>query len=1047
MSQHKFINEVLQAFRKIQREIYISTVEHDFRPRLADYFCEKVLAYEKIDIRYERGRTDLTLIDGDRNRSVIIETKRPNEDLDEERWHNQAFSYADPTTLFVVLTNGFRFLLYEIRRNEKELIVDINFRDILEDKKFSNENLSSLEVEKILRLSKISKNEIDNEQKYSNFNEYYGLIDISENDGFELLISQLDHIINNLLKQFAFNSFDEYYTRYQELQRSLRDLEDDEQSNSKENKSEVINARLIIQNRFKRFSSFSGYYEWRVLSGYKDENELKEDEREADYHKTKEIFCKESIYVLLNRLIFIRICEDKNLLKKRISDGGIEQFRSILEEDVIDNSDQIFKQIVFSSYSSARKIYSHIFDKGSPLDWYENGDGELNRVMNKILWILNRFNFSNINSDILGKIYEKYLPLEERKQLGEFYTPDSVIEYILDTIGYIPTNSIEDKKIIDPSCGSGGFLVKAIRRLIERWAIKFGKTTSEEIASMSNWTKVLERLEPKECEKIINSIISNIYGFDLNPFAVHITEMNILFQIVDLFQKAKSEGNASKFELKDFKIYQTDSLVKPEMQYDLFKFSGPTSVLLYDKAEIEKIKNTKFDFVVGNPPWLGSLKIKKLDKKLHEPYLTAQGKYDIYVLFIELGINMLSQNGKLGYIIQNRFLKASYAKTTRNFILKNTHIKQIINFLDGRIFKNAINYPAIISLQKVKDEENFFYLEYLGESRLSTDPFDELRDITLTKSQIKSERFGIVIQDQKNLTDDSWILITDKGIGVMNKIKSYRKLKDFCGNNIIQGVTIGFKGSDKVYYINKSRLPDFEGEERVLKNVIRGKNIKKFSFVSSNSLLIYPYDSKGTPIDIMTYPRIKRHLDPFKGKLLTRVLDGKTISEWNMKWFELWRKRDPSKFEKKKIICPRISKINKFALDEGGHYVSDSVVCMLIEEEYTKYTDLILAILNSKLTLWYIQKTSNLVQDKYYSYSEDYIKNIPIKIPSDSVEEVIFHRIRDNVKHIRENQENIMTGEMEVLYAEIDNHVFDLFGVDKLEREMIEKEVSVQLLQ
>ena len=71
---------------------------------------------------------------------------------------------------------------------------------------------------------------------------------------------------------------------------------------------------------------------------------------------------------------------------------------------------------------------------------------ELNRVVGRILKRFNNFDFNTVNRDILGRVYEDYLPKEERKRLGEYYTPLEVVKYILDAVGYTENDEIEGKK-------------------------------------------------------------------------------------------------------------------------------------------------------------------------------------------------------------------------------------------------------------------------------------------------------------------------------------------------------------------------------------------------------------------------------------------------------------------------------------------------------------------------------------------------------------------------------------------------------------------------
>ncbi len=227
---------------------------------------------------------------------------------------------------------------------------------------------------------------------------------------------------------------------------------------------------------------------------------------------------------------------------------------------------------LLSIKQKAQQIYSPIFSNNI-FDWYRPGDLLLREVTNTF----NKYDFSQIDRDILGKLYEQFITREERRRLGQFYTPESVVDYILDQTGY--TNNIEDKKIIDISCGSGGFTTRAANRLINKL-----KNNNDKIS-------------------IVEKVINNIYGLDINPFACYLAETNILIQLLDLIIEAKHEN--PKYKVPKIKIFQTNTIETP-------------SLLSADEQEIKDLKNKTekfidgFDFVVGNPPYLEAKKwIKK----------------------------------------------------------------------------------------------------------------------------------------------------------------------------------------------------------------------------------------------------------------------------------------------------------------------------------------------------------------------------------------------------------------------------------------------------
>jgi hypothetical protein len=1023
-----FIARVLQAFKKIDREISIETLEHDFSPRFVKYFVEGVLGYAGSEYEFERGRTDITLYDENRNRVAVIETKRPKETLDTDKWQDQAGKYADSSTRFVGLTNGYRFLLWEITRQDRNLRADIDFKALLDSKKTNEAKLSTRETEQILFLDNLTKQQIWSESKYAKFNDYYGTIDISDEAGFAKLIEQLNYISNDLMRQYTYAAFDEYYAEYAKYRRTKSEIEEIEKfSNMKNAKQAADIASLVFktEGKYKKYLTFWGYYYWKAISNRPDDKE----------EENKQIFCKESIYVLLNRLLFIRICEDKKLLKNRISNGGIERLRAELEEPILGN--EVFKQIVLASYEPAKKVYYHFYEKDNPLDWYQSGDGRLDRVLNRVLWILNQFNFTKVDRDILGKLYEKFLPKEERKKLGEFYTPDEVVDYILDAVDYIPSKAIEEKDLMDPACGSGGFLVRAARRLIARHVVKFGKATPKEALDNKRWAEVYERLTPKECEEIVNSVAMHIHGFDINPFAVSISEMNLLFQVIDLYSKAVI-GNES-FRVPRFKIYQTDSLEMPSEQTNLAQFyveSGISSAK--DKDAVDELKRKGYDFVVGNPPWLGILKISKLTLASYSHFISAKGKFDLYVLFIELGVKMLNKKGKLGYITQNRFLKVGYAKTLRDYLANNIALMQITDFGDIKVFSDATNYPCVLIFQN-DSPASFTHIEFKDKAK-ELSPEELLLMVRKQREQTKydDKYFMLNTIKQDTLTNAGWHISSFDKKPFIRKLEGLNKLKDFT-EVIMQGITCGGKGSDDIYYTNAKTIELFKIEEALLKKVIRGKNIRRYCASLCAEQVLFPYEANGRPIDLRLYPGAARYLNQFKEKLEGRVLDGKIIREWNKEWFELWRARKPQFFDRQKIVGPRIAEQNRFALDETGAFLADSAIAIIFKKQNVHF---ILALLNSKLLGAYISVISPYVQGKYYNYSKSYIEKLPIKLPTNKKEAAIEGKIITEVKEIlklKKKDENAATAKLE---DQIDDLVFELYGITPEERKVIEKAVE-----
>ena len=402
----------------------------------------------------------------------------------------------------------------------------------------------------------------------------------------------------------------------------------------------------------------------------------------------REKFITETMYILINRILLIRIAEDKNIIPRRISNGGIKDFKQFIRETKIN-----YNKLLYIAFDTMREVYEHFF-KEDIFDWY-NPDSEL---LLRVLFIFNRYNFAHVNREILGNLYQRYIDREERKRLGQFYTPEEVVDYILDGVGYKGDQEIEGKTLLDPACGSGGFLVPAVNRLVERLRSK-------------NFDAIT----------ILDKVRDNIYGFDINPFAAHLAETNLLFQVMDLISEAKKLD--SQFKMDQFNVFVADSLKIPEegqkeKQTSLFENNLTFSTASMDAEVVKdiKLKRGRFaggvDFVVGNPPYgyreiFTPVEKLYLKKVYHEVY---QGSYDFYQFFIKKGVDFLKESGQLGYIVSNTFLSKPTSTKLRFFLLNTNRINELFE-VGQSVFDDPVIENVLLLLckeskptQKMKNE-------------------------------------------------------------------------------------------------------------------------------------------------------------------------------------------------------------------------------------------------------------------------------------------------------------------------------------------------------
>ena len=1052
-SRNNFAEDVLKAFKNISKEIEKGSSEYDVKYRFVKYFVEEILGYEPKYIRWEKNRADLTILDENDFAVVKIETKRPTESIDKIQHEEQAFKYEEETTRFIGLTNFLQFKLWEVKETGRELRVNIDFSKILGHRKPA-ESLSGEEENQILFLNNLTKETLFDPTKYEKFDETYARIDITKETGFKKLLDRLNFIANNLLLGYTLRAFGEYKEGYSKYQTELNKAERESQNNkdNHELNHSIAKYKQKLEEKYGKYKAFSGYYLWKEYSGK---------ESAAD-DEVREIFCKETIYVFLNKLLFLRICEDKGFLEKNISNGGIEELKAVLKKRF--SRDVLNKEILKIAFGSASGLYSHFYETGL-LDWFRTGDGELNEILNRVLWILNQFDFAHVDRDILGNLYEKYLPGGERKRLGEFYTPTEIIDYILTSVGYTYSYNIETKDLLDPACGSGGFLVRASRRLISRFLMKFGKTNKRELREPKNWKEIIGRLSPDEAKIILEAIQEHIYGLDINPFACHIAEMNLLFQIIDLYQKVRQKY--PEYKLKRFKIYRADSLEKPT-QKDLWDSSY--SAFLEEQEELDAIKTKKFDFVVGNPPYVRVQHLTEVDKKKYlESYKTANKNYDIYVLFFERGLQWLKEENKLGFICSNRFTTVNYGENLREYILKNSVIEEFVDFKDTGIFKDALNYPSIIILRKGQTENYFVRVcnfkkrnESVTERNLAYMIKRDIRKLRSVKDHFQNEYYETFAVPSKMLSSKGFYFISYQQQRVLEKLRKVSlKLTDISATKkvtsaLFEGSSTGFRD---IYIVKLIKKRSFYS---IIKCPINGKEYKieneliktyvedagKWLPAYKNSVLIFPYQKNEDKYQVIEekqlrdkFPLCAHYFNVHKDILKNRKSLKSSI------WYAYSAPRSLENYGIVKLLIQGFSLYSNVSMDETGNiFFGPDIYGLPIKKEFQKLTKYFLAILNSNITNFFIRQIGVIHGSGYYKYEDRFIKNLPIKLPETLVEKKIANQIIEKVDKILDMYKSrivdidaVLEGEETEKLYNLPNVTFDINDNAKFEKLKIDE--------
>ncbi|MDU8885206.1 N-6 DNA methylase [Yeosuana sp. MJ-SS3] len=382
----------------------------------------------------------------------------------------------------------------------------------------------------------------------------------------------------------------------------------------------------------------------------------------------------------------------------------------------------------------------------------------------------------------------------------------------------------------------------------------------------------------------------------------------------------------------------------------------------------------KFDIIIGNPPYNQLQKEIDDSKKLADiyqdlKYLTFERSGDIYCLFYENSINLLSNNGFVCLITSNKWMRAKYGKSLRKLFLKYNPI-QLIDLGPG-VFNSATVDTNILILQ---NETN--------------------RKIQLNAIELKKNKDLNNLNDKfteiNSLSEESWIILSKEKQKIKQKIDNKGKALKKWGVNINRGVLTGLNEAFIIDEKCKNDLIFNEPEAiKFIRPLLKGRDVQRYKILDNKLWLIGTFPSRG--IDIDRYPYLKNYLEKFWPKIKQSgekivLKDGtkvKTRKKTKHQWFETQDQINYfNEFDKEFIVWAETIKIYfdgsrnfpRFTITENV-YLDKTCFFMTTNENNKKY---ILSILNSKLFEFYILNLVMTLGSGSLGLQKNYIETIPI---------------------------------------------------------------------
>ena len=469
----------------------------------------------------------------------------------------------------------------------------------------------------------------------------------------------------------------------------------------------------------------------------------------------------------------------------------------------------------------------------------------------------------------------------------QIFTPQYIVEDILDRVGYYiignNTSNIRKKHIIDNSCGNGAFLKVIVERYID--ACKIDKLSIEET---------------------IKEIETYIHGIEIDSTLSTKT-------IIELQRICNNKG------LETYSHINFDITCQDAMTCDYY--------------------DGQMDYVVGNPPYCRVHDLKEKYNIVKEFNFAQGGMTDLYLVFFEIGINMLNEKGKLGYITPNSWMTSKAGHNFRKWLKETNHLTQIVQLGDKKIFENATTFTNITVIDKAKNDNLFRY---------SFDINDMPLDGNLNVSFI-DDKFYIgndaTLELLKEISDSS---------STHNKIKVKNGFATLNDKLFIMNVDCGIIHKTDIF--KKNLIPIWKAS----KNKV--------------TTAIYPYNENGKPLKYEEINENTRHTL----EIASKTLEVDTTDE---NWYLYGRYqgiKDMSKYRIgiNTIICDNITSIKVKLLEPYvGIYSGLYIVCendeYFIEENYKKLYDLLvnLEFIN------YVKSLGKYKNGGYYTFSSKDLEN------------------------------------------------------------------------
>lgn len=556
-----------------------------------------------------------------------------------------------------------------------------------------------------------------------------------------------------------------------------------------------------------------------------------------------------------------------------------------------------------------------------------NGDEDY-KVLRQVLDFLKKQSVSKLDLEDMIKLFEFVISPSDRIVTGAIYTPSKIRKKILENC-LSKQQNLSSIRVADIACGCGGFLMD-----------------------------VAKYIHKKTGKSYLLIYQENIFGIDIQSYSIE--RCKILLNLLAL-----SEGECSEFE---FNLLNADTL-------DFH-------------SEGWNVSFTDFDVIVGNPPYVCGRNMEDGTKEKTKMYEVCNaGSTDLYIPFFQIAIEMIKENGMLGYITMNTFLKSLNARELRKYFMEGSYNISIVDFRGHQVFSGKSTYTCLFFLKKEKSEMLHYYCDENAE---------------LSKRSGYTDIPYSILDAEKG-----WNLNEHK---VASKLESVGiPLAKFCqsrhGIATLSNKTYIFTPideNDKFYYLEKE-THIYQIEKEICKDIVNSNKLNSdISLDKIKHKVIFPYqlcDGKAFLIDenVMKhkFPMTYKYLESQRDELARRDKGkGKDYPVWYA-----YGRTQSLVMPSIKLFFPKIAnKPLRCALVNAPNLLLYNGMAFVGEDE--RKMRILQKIFESNIFWNYIVANSKPYSSGYYSLNGSNIKNFGIPIFTEKeVEELLSIQNKDDINN------------------------------------------------